>query len=760
MSEQTARRALLVILGFFLVLGAGYSVVNPIFESPDEALNYANIRFLVEERRLPVLSADEPTKAHHPPAYYVLGALLTHWVPNKNYEAVTDRVNAFWIHRVDEPGVDNKNLYLHDPALEQFPYRDVALGVHLVRWLSILLSVVTILCIYLTARELIPERPALAVAAAALVAFNPMFLYISASVHDDALANLVAAATLLVTSRLLTRGPTLRRAVMLGGLLGLALLTKLTCLLVAPTVGLALLISLNVNHDGVRWGELLRFAGAIGAVALLVGGWWLARNQIVYGEPTSMARQVKAWGGLRPNAPNIRAAVRELGFLHDSFWGVFGYGQLPMPKWIYALPRLLGILFLGGWTLGWARRRSQSSDVAARTIGGLQPSTLAVLSSAGAVTLLVVFVRMVFIDTANFGRYLFVALGFLAPLYAIGLGQWGLRMRNRTLIAIGSGAVMFGLAMFALLGVLLPAYGLPKMLSPEQVEARADPVEIQFGQSIRLVGKRISADRLPPGGEMEITLCWESMGRMEKNYVTFVHLLGEEERIVAARSTHPGLGRYPTARWSPGDRFCDTLDLEVEDGAPAPAVYDVEIGWHEAGSSARLPAYASDGSTLELVLVDRVKVAPDDYQSVHVPHRIDANLGGEVTLLGYDLVQGLKAQAGGEIPVTLYWKAQVAPQEDYTVFLHLAASAGPPHAQDDSQPQHGAYPTSFWDAGEVVTETRTISIPTDLAPEDYPLVAGMYVLGTGKRLSLVGPDGSVLGDSVMLETVRVEPSDS
>ena len=210
MSEPSTGRLLALIVELYLILGAAYSVVNPIFESPDESLNYANIRFLVEERRLPVLEPEEPTKAHHPPLYYVLGALVTQWVPNENFDAITERVNPFWIHEVSETGVDNKNLYLHDPALERFPYRDVALGVHVVRWVSMVMGAGTVLCVYGIARELFSRRPTLAVSSAALVAFNPMFLFISTSVHDDVLANLVAAAMLYVAARLLARGPTMR----------------------------------------------------------------------------------------------------------------------------------------------------------------------------------------------------------------------------------------------------------------------------------------------------------------------------------------------------------------------------------------------------------------------------------------------------------------------------------------------------------------------------------------------------------------------
>jgi hypothetical protein len=160
-----------------------------------------------------------------------------------------------------------------------------------------------------------------------------------------------------------------------------------------------------------------------------------------------------------------------------------------------------------------------------------------------------------------------------------------------------------------------------------------------------------------------------------------------------------------------------------------------------------------------LVLLDQIKVTPERYPVVTVPQRLGVDLGGKITLLGYE-ADDLEVTTGDTIQVTLYWEAETPARDNYTVFLHLAAVDGPPHAQHDDQPQNGTYPTSFWDIGEVVTETRTISIPAGLPPGEYPLVAGMYVLETGERLPRVGPDGTVQGDAVLLDTVTVQPNGS
>jgi hypothetical protein len=195
----------------------------------------------------------------------------------------------------------------------------------------------------------------------------------------------------------------------------------------------------------------------------------------------------------------------------------------------------------------------------------------------------------------------------------------------------------------------------------------------------------------------------------------------------------------------------------VETWAPAPAVYDVAVGWYfyeEGQVKERLPAFDASGAPLELVTLGKVKVKPESYAAVEVPNRLDADLGGQITLLGYE-ADKLEVAPGEAVDVTLYWAAQAPLSVDYTVFLHLAAPAGPPYAQADGQPQHGAYPTSFWDAGEVVRDPLTIVVPADLPPGEYPLLAGMYLLETGERLLWLAPDGSVQGDAVPLVMLTV-----
>ena len=744
MSERIVRRALILILGLYLVMGVAYSIINPIFESPDEALNYAQIRFLAEERRLPVLEPGEPTKAHHPPLYYALGALLTFWIPDDNFEAVVGRVNPFWAYRLWEPGVDNKSLYLHDPRLEGFPYRDVALGVHLVRWLSLLMGAGTVLLVYGTGRELFPHRPVLAVGAAALVAFNPMFVFINASVHDDALADLVAAATLYVAARLLMRGPTTRRAVALGLLVGLGFLTKLTCLLVVPTVGLALLYCPLANQGRAGWREVVRLGGIVLGLALFIGGWWFVRNVFLYGEPTGMVRQTGVWG-VRENAPDLIAAARELGFLHDSLWGVFGYGQIPMPRWVYGLARLLGLAAAGGLGLFWARRR------AGRIPWECPPAVLLILVSAPLVAFAVNFARMTVSAAADFGRYLFVALAALAPLYALGLNEW-VSVRRQAGLSIALALGMLALAIYGLVGVLAPAYvPPPRYASPAEV-APQHPVDVTYPELARLLGYDVAPDPLYPGDVLEVTLYWQVLEETNRDYVLFLQVFGREGERIGGRDTHPGLGRYPTSRWRAGEVIADTVPVPLAADAKAPAALRLDLGLYLPSSPRLIAANGRD-----TISVGPVRLAARE-PTMLTGTPLTYQLGNGMRLVAWDPEWDGPVRPGGTLRFTLYWACDVPPDRPLNIFVHLVGEDGSPLAQGDGPPLDGDYPTDLWAPGDIVADERVVALPVTLSPGRYTLLVGLYSLETGERLPAFDAHGTRLpADAIPLTALEVTP---
>jgi hypothetical protein len=48
------------------------------------------------------------------------------------------------------------------------------------------------------------------------------------------------------------------------------------------------------------------------------------------------------------------------------------------------------------------------------------------------------------------------------------------------------------------------------------------------------------------------------------------------------------------------------------------------------------------------------------------------------------------------------------------------------------------YPTSLWDAGEIIRDKIELAIPAGLAAGRYQLLVGMYDQATGERLAIQG----------------------
>src|SRR5205807_9385122 len=130
---------------------------------------------------------------------------------------------------------------------------------------------------------LAPRAPVWAVAAAGMVLLLPQFSFNSATAANDSTFNCASAAAFYVWFRCLrdpAYDPWLLRA---SGILGLALLAKLTALALAPGLGLVLLFRLLAARAGLgggrAWGRYsMRLVGGAATVLLAVSGWLFVRN--------------------------------------------------------------------------------------------------------------------------------------------------------------------------------------------------------------------------------------------------------------------------------------------------------------------------------------------------------------------------------------------------------------------------------------------------------------------------------------------------
>lgn len=91
-----------------------------------------------------------------------------------------------------------------------------------------------------------------------------------------------------------------------------------------------------------------------------------------------------------------------------------------------------------------------------------------------------------------------------------------------------------------------------------------------------------------PGGEVLLTLRWESIKAVEQNYHVFVHVLEEDGDIVAQRDGQPAQWMRPISTWQPGEVIVDRYGLFLPDDVE-PGKYRLSIGLYDPVSGSRLP---------------------------------------------------------------------------------------------------------------------------------------------------------------------------
>jgi 4-amino-4-deoxy-L-arabinose transferase-like glycosyltransferase len=757
-SKRRQNMAIVVLILAFIILSLAYSIVNPLHEATDELRHYRFVQHIVQRGTLPVQGEGGcSAQGHHPPLYYAAAALATSWIDTGQDVCYEPPLNPFWAYHYWDVGVDNKNQYMHGED-EAFPWTGAALAAHLSRMVNILIGAGVVLVTYLIGRAIWPQRLYLAFGGAAIVAFNPMFLFMAGAINNDVIAALAGAAVTLAAVRLLRDEEGLRWqwGLVFGLLYGLALLSKFN--LAAIIVSIELAISW-VAWRKKQWRQWLYVNLLIVIAALLVAGWWFLRNQILYGEPTGVQRLTELWG-VRDPSESFSLALIELPYVWTSLWGRFGYGQIPLPSIIYVLLGIFAIVSLSGLLLPIVRREKEEL----RSVG---PCLLLLLVNVG-LFFGVIFNYLLISPAGPMGRFFFPALPSLALLMVYGLSRWMIllmprdsaveEVRGRSRGAILAGLVSGGLlviSLIALFGYLRPAYARPQGYARTNLPNESD---ISFEGFVTLRGYEINRDSVRPGEELEVTLYWEVTAEPPGDYLEFVHFIDEDGFMIAQRDTHPGLGRFPASQWQVGDRFQENVLVEIPDMAYTPASGEISVGFYAPSEGYRLGVYGPDGSLLgDNLPLGKVELAPAEAAAgieSMIPNPMLKNFGNELLLRGY-MYDRRELSPGESLGVTLYWEPLEGEREDYTIQLRLLNEQGAVIQTQQERPHAGS--TSAWPAGEIVSDRFDIPLSNEIDPGLYPVQLALERVGDEKRAVIFDEDGRWLSDKLRLSPIRVGP---
>jgi hypothetical protein len=115
----------------------------------------------------------------------------------------------------------------------------------------------------------------------------------------------------------------------------------------------------------------------------------------------------------------------------------------------------------------------------------------------------------------------------------------------------------------------------------------------------------------------------------------------------------------------------------------------------------------------------------------------DAAWTNGIRLLGYRLTP----LDGDRLAIELYWQADAAPAQDFTVFTHVLRD-GAAIGGHDGPAAGGYYPTSRWRAGDVVVDRHVAQLSAPYQAGADVVEVGLYQPETVTRLQRLGPDGA------------------
>lgn len=269
----------------------------------------------------------------------------------------------------------------------------------------------------------------------------------------------------------------------------------------------------------------------------------------------------------------------------------------------------------------------------------------------------------------------------------------------------------------------------------------AQSVTGRFGSWLTLEGAALSATPLEAGrGVAAVDLSWKVSEHPSEPYTVGLRLVDRAGRIWAQRDASPAGGLLDFGQWPPGQAGLDRHGLLVPAGTP-PGDFRVMLRVYNSADQSVLPVTfdgRSEGSGGEVELgtvhVVRPEAAPP-VEALDVDRPASVDFGSKLRFLGFDPPSDAPTPLlpGEAVAVDLYWQAIEDPGEDFLPRLQLLDSDGAVVAESDPlvKPVGGAYPTAWWQAGELVRDPHELTIPAAMPPGRYRLALSLVRAAAG-----------------------------
>jgi 4-amino-4-deoxy-L-arabinose transferase-like glycosyltransferase len=679
-------------------------------------------------------------------------------------------------------------------------------------WMRLPIVLLTSLSIPALFWLLRPLDRTIAIIAALLLAFHPIYLGNSQLLHHDALVSVfitLAVILFLVTLRSWSWGG----IVFSGVMTGLAILSKSTAYALLPFGGLVLLFEVINRRLVLRQAVWAGLGWSLAALFTVVALW-----PALWVNPTAVWQTVFGWATQSADAgnlsntliPNFNLQFPDLGILfYPINWALkstpltvvglvfFFYKWRKEPKdslarwWILQLLLWIGLFSL---MLSVGNKRDGryllpiyfalcilaafGLRIVYQNLKGAYPLIIGLGSFRTNIPLLVFVVLLLGFSVTYYPYYLayynpLIGGPWLAPrLIKVGLGDgmeqaavWLNSRPNADQLRVATDLEQTFSPLFA---GQATEHNIGETFSADYVLNYTRQIQngIPFAEYWPYYQARPPAFKLKIAGIDYLWLHQEpplaSVGRISFADNLILRAFTIDQQLAA-----PGTPLNVTLIWRLKSSTDELVRLQLRDetgqawgqSAPAPVIDPDGPSAVEGHYTLPLPGDIPRGRYSLWATVDNTDewieftTVPVGYMEPTrtISNLIEANFAHRIALRGFGISNDTPT-AGETVTLDLHWQALQPMAYAFTNFVHLTDSENRIVAQSDVQPGQGRWPTNTWHPNEWISDRINISLPPDLQPGEYQMLVGWYHLETGQQLPLENASSQ---NGVILETITV-----
>ncbi len=419
-----------LVLFIFFVKGIFYIFLIPPWEAPDEPGHFSYIRYLYTYNSIPEKTTDIYDTAIND-SFFDQKKKLAQFAS----KGETEEKRELFDKSAYEPTAPVANLAASPPLyyIYLLPFYMASLSlssiwtVLILRVGSLLLGLISVILVYKIIQALLPKYKSSPILGMLMMACQPMFTFISSVINSDSMVIMFFLLFIFVSTRMVVNKEykNMKQILLLGVVTGLSTLVKPQLVMLFPIYIFMVMVQLQTNYRNYVIPVL-----CAGVIPLL---WYLPKV-------ISQGLGYFSYAVVGSNNANIPFWHYPFEFIMNkqpigifmSFWGNFGWLDVPMPKLVYILMAIVIVIPLIKLFIEYGYRRVKST----KQQKGFR---LLVISSVIYTVVIFLYDFMTFYKTQNFaiqGRYLLPIFPTLVIVMLAGYYMFNTKTRNMLLLLL------------------------------------------------------------------------------------------------------------------------------------------------------------------------------------------------------------------------------------------------------------------------------------------------------------------------------------